>query len=78
MRGRGRLSDTEDFDDDSQGFGDQPLDLSDFEGYSSFKGPRNAGRQRRRDMDSPPIGKNDTVGLREFAGHIPGKDRRRR
>lgn len=73
VRGRGRLSDTEDFDDDSQGFDDQPLDLSEFEGYSSFKGPRNAGSQRRRDMDSLPIGKNDTVGLREFAGHIPGR-----
>lgn len=78
VRGRAKLADTEDFDDDSQDFDNQSLDLSEFEGYSSFKGPRNgpargAGRQRRRDMDSYPIGKNDTVGLSEFAGRIPGR-----
>lgn len=76
VRGRARLADTEDFEDDGRGTSGQSFDLDEFAGYSNFKGARaraGAGRQHRRDMSSFPIGKNDTVGLSEFAGHIPGR-----
>lgn len=75
VRGRTRVADTEDFEDDARGSGES-FDLDEFAGYSSFKGGRagaGAGRQHRRDMSSFPIGKNDTVGLSAFAGHIPGR-----
>lgn len=75
VRGRTRVADTEDFEDDARGSGES-LDLDEFAGYSSFRGGRagaGAGRQHRRDMSSFPIGKNDTVGLSAFAGHIPGR-----
>lgn len=78
VRGRAKLADTEDFESEPESFDETSFDLSEFSGYSSFKGPkgRNAGSakaQRRRDMDSFPIGENDTVGLSKFAGNIPGR-----
>lgn len=76
FRGQVKLADTEDFEDDSRGFDDPSFDMDEFSSYSNFKSPHGrkaAGRQHRRDMSSYPIGKNDTVGLSEFAGHIPGR-----
>lgn len=73
----GKLADTEDFEDDSRGFDSQSFELDEFANYSNFKGSRGrkggAGSQHRRDMDSYPIGANDTVGLSEFARNIPGR-----